>query len=654
MKHRNITSIQALCLMCIFSILALGAGNIPLHHSYLQDPLDGNGQSITNLNSVVATNGVFQNVSATNLSPLATTPPTNSPSPGDVLLSDGTNTFWGAADSASFPYTASNSTTLFSDSLNADMLVVDANGNLYLQGNNGSGYVDQLGFSSTGYLALNGNLSNTASGLVQLDPSANLNLANQLYAGGHLVIDSDASLHYVNGNPLTDASSNLYASSIFPTSGNQWASPDSRIIYDQYSEQAVSTVSDTWNTDNLTTLISDPDYGYVAVNGAFFSRNTIHVQPFGGADAITLSVDGSGDVASGLMSWDVSGNLTAASFSGDGTSISNVLHSSDIGSTAQAHSSQLDAAASYGLYSQDANGNLVLKSQVALDIGGQGSYSWNINCSPVMFANPVDDGSAGAVGFGDGTAAPYGAPYLNDGAGGTFFLYGGVGYYNGNAVNTAGGLMTVGGGYDISSISWGSNQGSLFTSSGGVLDLATTPDQSGSIVTYDGLIGDINAVGDGINVSLFSNDAGYIPSSAIGSSVQAYSSSLGYLSEISVYASPGAYLDFEGYMTLLGSTIDLQNGGGLYDRSGCGAWYLPQGSGNLAAAPAAGTFTMTAGSATVSDTNVDSSSVITASPQPGGIVGTLAPFVITPTAGVGFTVSGGALDNSTYNYQINQ
>ena len=59
-KNRNITSVQALCLLFVSSLLALGAGGWALHNAFLQDNLNANGYSITNADSVNATN-FYQN-----------------------------------------------------------------------------------------------------------------------------------------------------------------------------------------------------------------------------------------------------------------------------------------------------------------------------------------------------------------------------------------------------------------------------------------------------------------------------------------------------------------------------------------------------------------------------------------------------------------
>ena len=64
-----------------------------------------------------------------------------------------------------------------------------------------------------------------------------------------------------------------------------------------------------------------------------------------------------------------------------------------------------------------------------------------------------------------------------------------------------------------------------------------------------------------------------------------------------------------------------------------------------------GVFTLTGGAATVADTSVTANSVILTTIKT--VNGTRSSFLITPNAGVGFSVSGGAgTDNGTYNYAI--
>lgn len=64
-----------------------------------------------------------------------------------------------------------------------------------------------------------------------------------------------------------------------------------------------------------------------------------------------------------------------------------------------------------------------------------------------------------------------------------------------------------------------------------------------------------------------------------------------------------------------------------------------------------GTFTCSGGTATVTNSNVDSGSIIWTTLKTVG--GTVAqPFVATITAGTGFTVTCGGSDTSVYNYVI--
>lgn len=66
-----------------------------------------------------------------------------------------------------------------------------------------------------------------------------------------------------------------------------------------------------------------------------------------------------------------------------------------------------------------------------------------------------------------------------------------------------------------------------------------------------------------------------------------------------------------------------------------------------------GTFTLSGGAATVADTHVTANSVILHTIKT--VSGTRTSFLVTPTVGVGFSVSGGAgTDNGTYNYIILQ
>ena len=65
----------------------------------------------------------------------------------------------------------------------------------------------------------------------------------------------------------------------------------------------------------------------------------------------------------------------------------------------------------------------------------------------------------------------------------------------------------------------------------------------------------------------------------------------------------------------------------------------------------AGTYAVTAGAATIANTKVTANSVIGITLKTVG--GTVAAQVVTTiTPGTGFTVTGGASDTSTYNYQI--
>jgi hypothetical protein len=95
---------------------------------------------------------------------------------------------------------------------------------------------------------------------------------------------------------LDSAATGVYQNSSSAT----WTDANARIIYDQYNEPAISTVSDTWNTDPETTLISDPDYGIAAVNGVLVVRNSLQLQSFGGTTAATINVDGSAYFAGGV------------------------------------------------------------------------------------------------------------------------------------------------------------------------------------------------------------------------------------------------------------------------------------------------------------------------------------------------------------------
>lgn len=52
--------------------------------------------------------------------------------------------------------------------------------------------------------------TNAANQLLQLDGSDNLDLPNQLYASGHLVVDANATLKFPNGNSFNDTNGNIY------------------------------------------------------------------------------------------------------------------------------------------------------------------------------------------------------------------------------------------------------------------------------------------------------------------------------------------------------------------------------------------------------------------------------------------------------------
>jgi hypothetical protein len=125
-------------------------------------------------------------------------------------------------------------------------------------------------------------------------------------------INSDGSFSLSAGNLIGDTSGNITLfGNILSSNGDRWADVNNRIIYDQYNEQAISTLSDTWNTDSSTTLISDPDYGYVAVNGELFVRYGIQVQLFGGSSSAAIyASDGSAFFSSGNFTVDSGGNVT--------------------------------------------------------------------------------------------------------------------------------------------------------------------------------------------------------------------------------------------------------------------------------------------------------------------------------------------------------
>ena len=176
--------------------------------------------------------------------------------------------------------------------------------------------------------ALAANLNST-NGLMALDGAGNANFPSlasafsALYIGTepHTIsigassgtaawVNTDGSFSLSGGNLVGDTSGNVTMfGNILASNGDKWADVNNRIIYDQYNEQAISTVSDTWNTDYLTTLISDPDYGYVAINGQLFVRNSIQVQPFGGSSVTQLNYDGSASFANGYVTIDTSGDV---------------------------------------------------------------------------------------------------------------------------------------------------------------------------------------------------------------------------------------------------------------------------------------------------------------------------------------------------------
>ena len=79
-------------------------------------------------------------------------------------------------------------------------------------------------------------------------------------------------------------------------------------------------MSDTYNTDSTTTLISDPDDDCVAINGSLFVRQTIQLQSFGGTTGIQLGTDGSIQLnGNGLNATGGLARLTASDGTADGS-----------------------------------------------------------------------------------------------------------------------------------------------------------------------------------------------------------------------------------------------------------------------------------------------------------------------------------------------
>ena len=293
----------------------------------------------------------------------------------------------------------------------------------YTGGGGGGGGIT-LGPNSDGVLELTSgvldlvNPPNQAQGLVLTDSGNNISVSGALNLGAGMYVQfGDGSAIYDNGTDVsshpqlgvsydllvegsinTDSSAifsdgsgnlttnSLYTSTLYGTgSGTPWANPASRIIYDQYSEPAFSSVSDTWNTDEQTTIIADPDYGYAAINGSLFVRNSLQMQTFGGSTTTQFNPDGSCDSANGYLGWDGSGNLTALSFTGDGSGLTGVtdssaLHGSDIGSSVQAWSGTLDSLSSEVSFS---GSDIEFPAGVYASNGfyGDGSNLININAS---------------------------------------------------------------------------------------------------------------------------------------------------------------------------------------------------------------------------------------------------------------------------------
>ncbi|CAK9251865.1 unnamed protein product [Sphagnum jensenii] len=237
---------------------------------------DGGGHPLADNYDILYLRGGLQDMSGSN------------GTSGQVLTSDGTNATWQNATGFNPPYNFEAPTTLFTAG-SQPVIGIDDNGNPFLESLTGNVV---LGFDSNGSLMYDNNiLFDISTTPVQLN-----------YPG------------LGSSYPLADSNGKLYASAIYSAfDTNIWANPSTRIIYDQYNEQAISTMSDTWNTDSTTTLISDPDYGCVVVNVELFVRDSLQIQPFGGANSIQLNQDGSASFSSGAITFDGTGNASFGS-----------------------------------------------------------------------------------------------------------------------------------------------------------------------------------------------------------------------------------------------------------------------------------------------------------------------------------------------------
>ena len=243
-----------------------------------------------------------------------------------------------------------------------------------------------------------------------------------------------------NGLVGLDGSANLYLpGDIYPLSGSIWANPTSRIIYDQFSEQAISTVSDSYNTDSTTTLISDPDDDYVAINGSLFVRQTIQLQSFGGTTGIQLGTDGSIQLnGNGLNATGGLARLTASDGTADGSIA--FLGTTDDG--------RYSVAVGYDAYSYYGGGAIGNGSSADNGGGAIGNYANSDNGGGAVGGSASAD-NGGAVGndassSSGGGAIGYGASSDGGGAignGASSYSGGSVG--NGASSDGGGGAIGV-------------------------------------------------------------------------------------------------------------------------------------------------------------------------------------------------------------------